>query len=71
MPSAQAWRGGGEYLTFEGHHLFARRGGSGVDLLLIHGFPTSSFDWARVWPTLGLAAGCDETFCWRPGTPAG
>jgi pimeloyl-ACP methyl ester carboxylesterase len=27
-------------------------------LLLIHGFPTSSFDWARVWPTLALAFEC-------------
>ncbi len=29
-----------------------RRGGSLKPLLLIHGFPTSSFDWAAMWPAL-------------------
>lgn len=57
-PDAQAWLESGEFLDFEGHRLFARRGGHGPALLLIHGFPTSSFDWARVWPTLALAFEC-------------
>jgi pimeloyl-ACP methyl ester carboxylesterase len=37
---------------FAGHNLFAREGGEGEVLLLIHGFPTSSRDWDRVWPSL-------------------
>ena len=39
-------------LEFAGYKLFAREGGSGDALLLIHGFPTSSRDWDGVWPTL-------------------
>lgn len=39
-------------LSFAGHSLFARTGGAGDALLLIHGFPTSSRDWDRVWPSL-------------------
>ena len=29
-----------------------RVGGSGPALLLIHGFPTSSWDWCKIWPDL-------------------
>ncbi len=32
--------------------MFVRTGGSGKALLLIHGFPTSGFDWAALWPVL-------------------
>lgn len=39
-------------LSFAGHSLFARHAGSGEALLLIHGFPTSSRDWDKVWPQL-------------------
>ncbi len=39
-------------LAFAGHSLFTRSGGAGDALLLIHGFPTSSRDWDRVWPSL-------------------
>ncbi len=50
------WRGGGEYQDWRGHRIFLRRGGptdeSAGRLLLIHGFPTAGFDWARVWPEL-------------------
>ncbi len=39
-------------LAYAGHRLFARSGGSGEPLLLIHGFPTSSKDWEGLWPML-------------------
>ena len=42
----------GDRLSFAGHSLFARTGGAGDALLLIHGFPTSSRDWDRLWPSL-------------------
>jgi pimeloyl-ACP methyl ester carboxylesterase len=49
---ASAWQSGGSHFGFQNHKLFTRRGGQGSPLLLIHGFPTSSFDWASVWPAL-------------------
>jgi pimeloyl-ACP methyl ester carboxylesterase len=49
---AAAWRSSGSAFPFQGKQLFTRSGGSGEPLLLIHGFPTSSFDWASVWPEL-------------------
>ena len=52
MIESSRWRQEGDFLDFEGQRLFARAGGRGEALLLIHGFPTSSFDWARLWPRL-------------------
>ena len=49
---AAAWQSSGSAFPFQGKQLFTRSGGSGEPLLLIHGFPTSSFDWASVWPEL-------------------
>jgi pimeloyl-ACP methyl ester carboxylesterase len=46
------WQHGGRNFDWRGFRLFVRRGGSGKPLLLIHGFPTSSFDWAAMWPAL-------------------
>jgi len=51
---ADRWPPDGRFLDFRGHRVFAREGGAGADLLLIHGFPTSSLDWKQVWP--GLAS---------------
>lgn len=52
---AAAWQSGGSEFRFQGHNLFTRHGGEGQALLLIHGFPTSSFDWASVWSSLSQA----------------
>jgi pimeloyl-ACP methyl ester carboxylesterase len=52
FPALRAWRDGGEWIVIGGHRIFVRRGGSGPPLLLIHGFPTSSLDWAPIWPAL-------------------
>ena len=46
------WQENGARLEFQGHGLFLRIDGAGAPLLLIHGFPTSSFDWAKIWPAL-------------------
>jgi pimeloyl-ACP methyl ester carboxylesterase len=34
------------------HRVFYRRAGRGTPLLLLHGYPTSSEDWSRVWDAL-------------------
>jgi pimeloyl-ACP methyl ester carboxylesterase len=47
-----AWAAGGKAFAWRGHSLFARVAGDGPPLLLLHGFPTSSWDWARAWPRL-------------------
>ncbi|CAN5310734.1 alpha/beta hydrolase [soil metagenome] len=49
----------GDRLSSAGHSLLARTGGAGDALLLIHGFPTSSRDWAQLEP--GLA----QRFQWH------
>ncbi len=47
-----AWHDSGQYLDYRGHRIFYRVEGQGPELLLIHGFPTSSWDWKKVWPEL-------------------
>jgi pimeloyl-ACP methyl ester carboxylesterase len=39
-------------LPFRGHGLHRVSGGAGPTLWLVHGFPTSSQDWAGIWSTL-------------------
>lgn len=48
-PRVEAWRVQGEDVEFGGRriHLY-RRGGNGPLLLLLHGFPSSSYDWRFV-----------------------
>ena len=48
MINPTKWRAGGDYFEFEGHQIFFRTEGSGSPLLLIHGFPTSSWDWHKI-----------------------
>ena len=52
FPALRAWRDGGEFITVRDRRIFCRHGGSGPRLLLIHGFPTSSVDWAPMWAML-------------------
>ena len=50
----EQWREQGTFFEWRGHSIFTRESGdtSGEPLLLIHGFPTSSWDWHEVWPAL-------------------
>ena len=46
------WRQSGNWFQHRGHMIFYREEGDGVPLLCIHGFPTASWDWQRVWSAL-------------------
>ncbi|HEY1077298.1 MAG TPA: alpha/beta hydrolase [Fontimonas sp.] len=51
--SFSRWRDTGQHFEFRSHRVFYQRHGQGsVALLLIHGFPTASWDWEAIWPTL-------------------
>ncbi len=63
--SAEQWRESGEYFSHRSHRIFYRRSrpdsaGQSADtspanrptLLLLHGFPTSSWDWSPLWENL-------------------
>ncbi|OBA60474.1 hypothetical protein A5647_13640 [Mycobacterium sp. 1100029.7] len=54
--SLEQWRQGGETVTLtvrgQARRVFVRRRGRGVPLLLLHGFPASSFEWAAIEPAL-------------------
>lgn len=48
-PTAREWVAGGvRFTNSAGHRIFYRRAGSGPTLVLLHGFPTWSFDYAEV-----------------------
>ncbi len=49
------WQESGEYFEHKGHPIFFRRGGTdGEVLICLHGFPTASFDYHKVWDALAL-----------------
>ena len=56
MVTPDSWFNGGERVRVElsgsSFEVFCRTSGSGPWLTLLHGFPTSSWDWAKVAPTL-------------------
>ncbi len=52
MISIETWRDTGTFVELGCHRMFFRREGRGSPLLLVHGYPTSSWDFAAVWPAL-------------------
>ena len=46
------WRSRGATFDYLGFEIFYRREGNGPVLLLVHGYPFSSFDWNEIWPAL-------------------
>ena len=48
----EEWKAAGHYFKFKQHQIFVREEGEGETLLLIHGFPTASWDWQQLWPAL-------------------
>ncbi len=52
-PSVQQWCDGGRFLDTSAGRIFVRSGaGTGPTVLLLHGFPSSSYDWRAVAPLL-------------------
>lgn len=52
MESLEQWRQGGRSFSHRNHSVFYRDGGEGAALLCLHGFPTASFDFVRIWDGL-------------------
>ena len=47
------WKKTGNYFDFKGNKIFYRQGeNEGDNLLCLHGFPTSSFDYHKIWNAL-------------------
>jgi pimeloyl-ACP methyl ester carboxylesterase len=51
-PRLSLWREGGRELRWRGLRLFFKDEGQGAPVLLLHGYPTGSFDWHAIWPRL-------------------
>ena len=47
-----AWQRDVRAFTHRGHEVFYRDDGDGPALLCIHGFPSASWDWHKLWPEL-------------------
>lgn len=54
LPAATDWLKSGSYFSYKNFHIFVKqaRAPEKPPVLLIHGFPTASFDFAPVWQTL-------------------
>ncbi len=49
----QDWKSSGSYFKFKDvYQVFYTTSGTGDPLILVHGFPTSSWDWSKVWSAL-------------------
>ncbi len=47
--SVRQWREEASYFDFDGHRIAYWSIGHGRPLLMVHGFPTSSWDWTPIW----------------------
>ena len=50
--TSHQWLEKGSWFLYRGHRIFYRIEGTGQPLILLHGFPTSSWDWHRLWNSL-------------------
>ncbi|XP_054255473.1 mesoderm-specific transcript homolog protein isoform X1 [Indicator indicator] len=55
-PALLSWRSSGAYFTYKDQNIFYRDStgavGSSDIVVLLHGFPTSSYDWYKIWEGL-------------------
>ncbi len=54
----ETWHATGRSYQHCGHEIFYKAEGAGTPILLIHGFPTASWDWRPIWPTLAARYQC-------------
>ncbi len=60
-PRTLSWESSGEYVSVDGRRIFVRhRPGSGPAIVLLHGYPSSSYDWRSAFD--GLAGRSLTTF---------
>ena len=52
MTRLREWQGQGDWFQYQEHRLFFLDQGEGDTLLLIHGFPSASWDWHKLLPEL-------------------
>ncbi len=53
IPRVQAWANEGSFVEIAGRRVFVRRfEGNGPLIVLLHGYPSSSYDWRGMWPAL-------------------
>jgi pimeloyl-ACP methyl ester carboxylesterase len=46
------WKSRGRAFSYRGYDILYQDDGRGDVVLCVHGFPTASYDWSRVWPRL-------------------
>ncbi|KAJ8381617.1 hypothetical protein SKAU_G00023950 [Synaphobranchus kaupii] len=55
-PALNTWRASGTFFSHKGHNVFYRDSAGAVGstdvIILLHGFPTSSYDWYKIWEPL-------------------
>ncbi|XP_035280591.1 mesoderm-specific transcript homolog protein isoform X1 [Anguilla anguilla] len=55
-PALKTWRNSGGLFRYKGHNIFYRDSAGAVGstdvVILLHGFPTSSYDWYKIWEPL-------------------
>ena len=52
IKTLEQWQQTGKWFSYGGHAVFSRMAGQGDPVILLHGFPTASWDWSRLWPML-------------------
>jgi len=52
MLTLDEWRAGGHRFDWRGHSIFFRADGAGDPVVVVHGFPTASWDYGAIWPLL-------------------
>ena len=54
MITFEDWKSRAKYFEYNSHKIAYWEAGAGPTLLLIHGFPTASWDWHKVWDQLAV-----------------
>lgn len=52
MHTLRSWEQHGQYFKYKDHRIFFVEDGEDVPVILLHGYPTASFDWTYIWNDL-------------------